>query len=62
MRSSKETYENVAKRCSSYARVHGENSFSNAVESGCTSCLTCDHFADDEHCVLDLYDPIVENL
>ena len=51
MRSSAETYKEVAERCSAY-------------EKRCTgkSCLSCDHFTDTEHCELDLYDPIVRNL
>ncbi len=60
MRASKATYEEVAKRCSSYTRCC-DNAFKN-VESDKMSCLTCEHFAKDEHCVLDLYDPIVKNL
>lgn len=61
MRSSKETYREVAERCSSYDKKAGKDSFTNSVETG-KSCLNCRHFADDEHCRLDLYDPIVKNL
>ena len=51
MRSSAETYKEVAERCSAYEkRCSGK------------SCLSCDHFTDTEHCELDLYDPIVRNL
>lgn len=61
MRASKKQYENVAKRCSSYARTTSSE-LSNSVSDTCTSCLNCEHFDKDEHCVLDLYDPIAENL
>lgn len=61
MRSSKKKYEEVAKRCSSYAKTTGSE-LSNTVSCNCTSCLNCEHFAADEHCVLDLYDQIAENL
>ena len=61
MRSSNKEYEAVAKRCSSYAKTtSGE--LSNCVGNDCTSCLNCEHFAADEHCVLDLFDPIAKNL
>lgn len=61
MRSSKKEYEDVAKRCSSYHRTE-TSELSNTVSEDCTSCLNCEHFAADEHCVLDLYDPIAQNL
>lgn len=61
MRASKETYEQVAKRCSEYAHTKGGNCFCNA-DDRTVSCLTCKHFAADEHCELDLYDPIVANM
>ncbi len=61
MRSSKKEYEAVAKRCSAYAKT-SESELSNCVGDSCTSCLNCEHFAADEHCVLDLYDPIAKNL
>lgn len=65
MRASKETYEKVAKQCSSYAKKeYGvTNQASNSTgTSSCPSCLNCTHFTTDEHCTLDLYDPIVKNL
>ncbi len=61
MRASKETYREVAKRCSAYSHTKDGNCFCNASDTE-TSCLTCKHFAADEHCELDLYDPIVANL
>lgn len=61
MRASKETYEQVAKRCSKYARTQNGNCFCNTDDRE-VSCLTCKHFAADEHCELDLYDPIVANM
>lgn len=61
MRSSKKEYENVAERCSAYAKTT-KSELSNSVDESCTSCLNCEHFAADEHCVLDLYDPIANKL
>ena len=61
MRSSKKEYEEVAKKCSSYRRTE-TSKLSNCVDCDCTSCLNCEHFAPDEHCVLDLYDPIAQTL
>ena len=61
MRASKKEYEAVAKRCSAYAKTT-TSELSNCVDEKCTSCLNCEHFAKDEHCVLDLYDPIAKNL
>ena len=61
MRASKETYEKVAKECSSYKKKeYGATNY--ACDPSCPSCLNCTHFTADEHCVLDLYDPIVKNL
>lgn len=59
MRSSQETYMNVAERCSAYNHISHENAFTN-VSPSTPSCLNCKHFADDEHCRLDLYDKIVK--
>ena len=53
MRAGAEVYREVAERCSAY--------FCNVAE-GEKSCLNCRHFAEDEHCRLDLYDPIVKEL
>ncbi len=61
MRSSKKEYEEVAKRCSSYTKTT-TSELSNCVDCDCVSCLNCEHFAKDEHCVLDLYDSIARNL
>lgn len=61
MRSTKKEYEAVAKRCSSYCKTNSSE-LSNCVDCNCTSCLNCEHFASDEHCVLDLYDPIAQSL
>ena len=61
MRDSKSVYEEVAKRCSSYSKTEN-TSLSNCVDCDCTSCLNCEHFAKDEHCVLDLFDAIKKNL
>ena len=61
MRSSAETYKEVAERCSAYEKRCGCQGMKNAAEDE-TSCLTCKHFTNTEHCKLDLYDPIVKNL
>lgn len=61
MRSGTEIYKRVAERCSSYDKKDKKDEFTNMAE-GQKSCLTCRHFAEDEHCRLDLYDPIAKNL
>ncbi|MBQ9607869.1 MAG: hypothetical protein IJV15_07250 [Lachnospiraceae bacterium] len=61
MRSTQETYHEVAQRCSEYDCKHCRDRFTDLAGDS-VSCLTCTHFADDEHCRLDLYDPIVRNL
>jgi hypothetical protein len=60
MRSSAETYREVAERCSAYEKKCSCKGHTNEVTG--KSCLSCDHFTDTEHCELDLYDPIVRNL
>lgn len=61
MRSSTKMYREVAERCSSYDAKESKNCMCN--EADCSkSCLNCRHFADDEHCRLDLYDPIAAGL
>ena len=60
MRSSTETYKEVAERCSAYEKKCSCKDLSNDVTG--KSCLNCDHFTDTEYCVLDLYDPILKNL
>ena len=61
MRSSKEIYHEVAERCHAYDVKEKKDCMCNMAE-GEKSCLNCRHFADDEHCKLDLYDPIVKEL
>lgn len=61
MRSSSEIYNEVAERCSAYDKKDCKDGFCNVAE-GTKSCLNCRHFADDEHCKLDLYDPIVREM
>ncbi len=61
MRSSAETYKEVAERCHAYNKKACNDCMSNAAE-GSKSCLNCQHFSEDEYCVLDLYDPIVKKL
>ncbi|MDE6025941.1 MAG: hypothetical protein K2G45_10860 [Lachnospiraceae bacterium] len=61
MRSSTEVYAEVAERCHAYDKKERKDCFCN-VAGDTKSCLNCRHFADDEHCRLDLYDPIVEKL
>ena len=58
MRSSTETYKEVAERCSAYEKKCSCKGLSNDVTG--KSCLNCDHFTDTEYCELDLYDPIVQ--
>ena len=60
MRSSTETYKEVAEKFSAYELKCSCKGFSNDVAG--KSCLSCDHFTDTEHCELDLYDAIVKNL
>ncbi len=61
MRSSTETYSEVAKRCSAFEKISRPNKMSNMANDE-VSCLTCTHFSDNEYCKLDLYDPIVRKL
>lgn len=61
MRSSDGVYKDVAERCSSYDKKDKKDHFTNIAGNN-KSCLNCRHFADDEHCRLDLYDPIVKNI
>lgn len=61
MRSSQETYMDVAERCSAYELAENSNCFCNAAPDS-PSCLNCKHFAKDEHCTLDLYDAIAKKL
>ena len=61
MRSTAEGYKEVAQKCSAYDKKDRKDCFCN-VDSGTKSCLNCRHFAEDEHCRLDLYDSIVKDL
>ena len=61
MRSSSDVYKKVAERCSSYDKKDKKDAFTNMTDGG-RSCLSCRHFAEDEHCRLDLYDPIAKNI
>ncbi len=61
MRSNNETYQEVAKQCSSYEKHERPDAFSNRDDNS-SSCLNCKHFSKNEYCVLDLYDPIVEKM
>ena len=61
MRAGAEVYREVAERCSAYDKRERKSCFCNVAE-GEKSCLNCRHFAEDEHCRLDLYDPIVKEL
>lgn len=62
MRSDSQTYEAVAKNCSSFSPVN-EESYSNALSdtSEKVSCVNCKHFTDSKYCELDLYDQIIAN-
>lgn len=61
MRSSTDVYKRVAERCSSYDKKDKKDAMTN-VAGDTKSCLNCRHFAEDEHCKLDLYDPIAKNI
>lgn len=61
MRSSTETYHEVAERCSAYEKKCGCGGMTNKAENE-KSCLNCTHFSNQEYCKLDLYDPIVKNM
>lgn len=60
MRSSTETYKEVAERCSAYEKAGSGKGAKNSTEY--KSCLSCKHFSSDAYCMLDLYDPIVKNM
>ena len=65
MKSSKETYHEVAEACSEYSPVHRPEGFYNdtdACDCKKPSCLNCAHFTKNEHCDLDLYDQIVDRI
>ncbi|MGN0242856.1 MAG: hypothetical protein ACI4CT_02210 [Lachnospiraceae bacterium] len=64
MRASESVYEKVAKQCSEYTPKEKAYSFKSNTEcQDChTSCSTCEHFAEDEHCKLDLYDKIIAKM
>ncbi len=61
MRASETTYKNVAQNCSSYAAKDDNCTCTNKSGDSNVSCTTCKHFAEDKHCKLDLFDPIVAN-
>lgn len=61
MRSDTETYKNVAENCSQYNPRNDRDSFSNSDTDTECSCTTCNHFAEDAYCDIDLYDSIVKN-
>ncbi len=61
MRSSVETYKEVAERCSAYDCKKCSDAFTNIADDE-VSCLTCKHFSNAEYCKLNLYDPILKNL
>ncbi|CVI67829.1 MAG TPA: hypothetical protein H9968_05220 [Candidatus Anaerobutyricum stercoris] len=63
MKSSKQTYQEVAEACSKYDPVSSEYAAKNSsCDCKTPSCLNCVHFDKNEHCVLDLYDQIVERI
>ncbi len=62
MRASNKTYEKVAENCSAFEPKKDVVKTTNSTCESChcdVSCTTCKHFADEEYCVLDLYDKIV---
>ena len=61
MRSTQEIYREVGSACSSYSHVTRPDGFTDSA-SNQPSCLSCEHFSNNEYCVLDLYDKIEKNL
>ncbi len=59
--STEQTYKNVAEHCSAYHAKESYYSSQNKSGDSDVSCTTCKHFVNDNHCELDLLDPIVEN-
>ena len=53
MRAGAEVYREVAERCSAYDKSERKSCFCNVADDE-KSCLNCRHFAEDEHCRLDL--------
>ena len=63
MKSSKQTYQEVAEACSKYEPVSTQYAFKNSTcDCQVPSCTNCTHFTRQEHCDLDLYYEIVERL
>lgn len=63
MKSSRDTYREVAEACSRYNPVSNEYAFKDSTcDCSTPSCLNCSHFTKQEHCDLDLYDQIVERI
>lgn len=55
------TYRNVASKCDEFSPFEQNDVFSNAVGETTVSCVNCEHF-DSNHCSLDLYDKIVNEI
>ena len=56
------SYQKVAEKCSSYSPSKQSDTYSNAIgEPNSVSCLRCDHF-EANHCNLDLYDRIANEI
>ena len=53
-------YEKVAERCSSFNAISKDSYTNRAKDTENVSCKNCSHF-EKEHCVLDLYDKIVDS-
>ena len=53
-------YEKVAERCSSFNAISKDSYTNSANDTQNVSCKNCSHF-EKEHCVLDLYDKIVDS-
>lgn len=65
MQNQNEIYEEVARSCSEYApdgRDHSIKNVSDGSDIKESSCLNCAHFNASQHCDLDLYDKIVQNI
>ncbi|MFA9464224.1 MAG: hypothetical protein ACERKN_08000 [Velocimicrobium sp.] len=56
------SYQKVAEKCSEYSPLEQNDRYSNAIGEGDhVSCVSCEHF-ESNHCNLDLYDRIVNEI
>lgn len=62
MKVSEETYEKVAERCHAFSPAEKDSTTNAHKDGNHVSCCCCEHFDSHEHCVLDLYDKIVDEV